>query len=55
VVLNCPYELVLYVLLQKFPGYTRETLEAEDARLVQRWIIALEEEAKEAKSPRRRH
>ena len=54
-VLNCPYELVLYVLLQKFPGYTRETLEAEDARLVQRWIIALEEEAKEAKSPRRRH
>jgi hypothetical protein len=42
------------VLLQKFPGYTRRTLEAEDARLVQRWLIALEEEAKEAKSPRKK-
>ena len=47
------------MLLQKFTGYTRKKLEKEDPRLVQRWIIALEEEAKEAKAQqraaRRRH
>jgi len=46
--------LQLYVLLQKFPGYTRATLEAEPAQLVQHWMIALEEEAKEQKRPNRR-
>lgn len=41
-----PYEFSLLNLLRQLPGYTRETLEAEPAALVQRWILYLNEEAK---------
>lgn len=33
------------MLLQKFPGYTRETLEAEDAALVDDWLLIMAQEA----------
>ena len=46
---NCPDEILLYMLLQKLPGYTRELLEEEPAQLVERWLICLQEEGKEAK------
>jgi len=46
--------LVLYQVLQKLPGYTRATLEAEEAGLVQRWLIAMDEEAKEQAAAARR-
>jgi hypothetical protein len=36
---------VLYTLLQKLPGYTRATLEAEDAELVDEWLLILAQEA----------
>jgi len=29
---------LLFGLIQRFPGYTRETLEAEDAEIVEDWM-----------------
>ena len=37
------------MLLQKLPGYTRETLEAEDAELVDDWLLIMAQEARVAK------
>ena len=46
---NAPYELVLLQLLRELPGYTRETLEAEPAYLVERWRQVLLLEARRSK------
>jgi len=40
---------MLWTLLQRLPGYTRETLEAEDAALVDDWLTILAAEAFVAK------
>ena len=42
-------DLKLHALVQRFPGYTRVTIDNEDACIVQRLLMALEEEAKEQK------
>ncbi len=51
-----PYELQLWILLQRLPGYTRATLEAEDADLVEAWqeIMRAEAAASHAKTPAQR-
>lgn len=49
-----PVELKLYLLLQKLPGYTRRTLLQEPAAIVERWLIAMEEEAREIQAEQAR-
>lgn len=40
--------MLLWLLLQRLPGYTREALESEPPHLVERWLILAQEEAAEA-------
>mgnify|MGYP007001735210 CR=1 FL=1 len=49
-----PDSLRLLVLLQRLPGYTREALEAEDADLVDDWVMYMQQEAGVAEERNRR-
>jgi len=40
-----PDSLMLWVLLQRLPGYTVDTLDAEDHALVEDWMLYLNCEA----------
>lgn len=42
----------MFALLESLPGYTREDIENEDPRFIQRILIILEERAKEQKRPK---
>lgn len=42
---DMPDSLLLFHLLQAFPGYTREALEAEDPALVDDWLTILSAQA----------
>lgn len=42
---DMPDSLLLFHLLKALPGYTRETLEEEDAVLVEDWLTILNAEA----------
>jgi len=53
---RCPLDLKLMVIMQGFPGaaYTRDSLLNEEAGFVDRMLILLDEQGKEAKRPKRR-
>ena len=44
---------MLWVLLQKLPGYTAQSLLAEESSLVEQWLEILEAENREAAAEQR--
>lgn len=52
--MDCPEELMLYLLLQKFPQYTLRTLEQEPAQFVERLLICYREEQNQQAEQQRR-
>ena len=46
---NAPPEMAEFTLLSRLGGYTRETLDAEPAYVIRRWLTMMEAEAAQQK------